>query len=272
MVTLYNIGITSYYLLIVYHIFYFIEKYIIIVYNILLFIYIMEISSVNVYKKLLDSNVSEIYHSNSLLTSCLFLQKRRIISRGNVSRDGYYQTSQSSDKIDKKYGIWHDIFFDTVDIHKRASRRNQYGAITFVLDVEILKKLYTGKIWVTKKNPTKWGDIKTKDRWFQNKIDLDTNLIIGNFDQMLVLRHCGGSLPFDKYLKRIIVDNPQQKDTFSNLDFLSEAIGAIKLAQHIGNLEVPLINRNCNSFCKCHKEYENKDILFKMFSPKKIIK
>ena len=42
--------------------------------------------------------------------------------------------------------------------------------------------------------------------------DLDENLVKGRFDQMIVLRHCGGELPFKNYLKKIIIYYPQQKN------------------------------------------------------------
>lgn len=225
----------------------------------------MEISAKIVCDILKEKGVSEIFHANSLLTSCLFLQNRQLLSRGNVSQKGLYQTPQNSDTIDKRYSIWHDIFLDTVDIHKRARTRNQYGPITFIFNIDILIKNYTGKIWITKLNPTKWSGKKNEERWFQNENDLRENLVIGNFDHMIVLRHCGGELPINKYLTCITIDNPKLS-THKIVDLFSQSVGALKLARHIGRIEVPIKVRICNVFCECQNQYKNIEILNKMFA------
>ena len=225
----------------------------------------MEIPSKLVCEILKEKGISQIFHANSILTSCLFLQNQKLLSRGNVKQKGLYQTPQDSDKIDRKYGIWHDIFLDTVDIHRRANARNQYGPVTFVFDINVLIKNYTGKIWITKLNPTKWAGKKKHERWFQNADDLRENLVIGNFDHMIVLRHCGGELPFKKYLSSILIDNPNQRVNQSVVDIFSQSVGALKLAKHIGQINVPLKQRKCNTFCKCKDQYLRVDILNKMF-------
>lgn len=158
----------------------------------------MDIPSKHVFESLLSKNITELHHANSVATACHFLRTKSLLSRGTVERHGVQQTPQSSDDIDKRYGIWFDVFTDTVDIHHRAKRANVYGPVTFVLDTELIKKSYTGRIWVTKLNPTKWSRKSDSKRWFQNKADLDSNLVKGDFDHMLVFRHCGGELPITR--------------------------------------------------------------------------
>lgn len=170
----------------------------------------MDIPSKHVFDALMDEEIDELHHANSVATACQFLRSRSLMSRGTVERLGITQTPQSSDDLDKSYGIWFDVFADSVDIHNRARRANAYGPVMFVFDTELINRSYTGRIWVTKLNPTKWAGKSEKQRWFQDKEDLKDNLTKGTFDQMLVFRHCGGELPFKKFLKRIVLDNPQR--------------------------------------------------------------
>jgi hypothetical protein len=178
------------------------------------------------------------------------------------------QTPQNSDDLDRRYSIWFDVFVDTVDIHHRAKRANAYGPVTFVLDAELIKKANTGRVWVTKLNPTKWAGKTDEQRWVQGKQDLQDNLIKGQFDQMLVFRHCGGELPFHKFLKEIILDDPKMKSTES-IDLYSMAVGALRLAMAESNIDLPITRRVCAPGCSCVGEYDNdRNRLFMMFDPK----
>jgi hypothetical protein len=109
-----------------------------------------------VYNALEDKGILNLYHANSVLTSCQFLKRGSLLSRGTAERLNYHQTSQASDKIDKTYSLWFDVFTDTVDIHDRATTSNVYGPVLFVIDPKILLKKSTGRVWVTKFNPTKF--------------------------------------------------------------------------------------------------------------------
>lgn len=103
----------------------------------------MELPSKPVYEVLAAAGVESIYHANSVITSCQFLRNRALLSRGTVERRGLYQTAQGSDDIDKRFGIWFDVFTDSVDIHDRAKRANLYGPALFVLDSELIAKVYS---------------------------------------------------------------------------------------------------------------------------------
>lgn len=228
----------------------------------------MDIPSLHVYEVLAQKGVTELHHVNSVATACQFIRSRSLLSRGTVERLGVAQTPQASDDADQRYSIWFDVFLDSVDIHARASRANVYGPVLFVFDISIIHKNGTGRIWVTKENPTKWAKKADKDRWFQGKDDLSENFLRGRFDQMIVLRHCGGELPFAKRLKKIVVDDPKRESN-DGIDFYSMAIGALRLAMQEAGVDVPIERRQCGDKCTC-KEYwgESSERLSGMFDPK----
>lgn len=224
-------------------------------------------SSKKVYEILKNKGVASIYHANTVITSCQFLRNRSLLSRGTINRKGMYQTPQISDKNDRKFGIWFDVFTDSVDIHQRAKRANLYGPVLFVLDSELIKKTYTGKIWVTKLNPIKWLGRRYKERWFTSAEDLEENFVLGDFNQMIVFRHCGGELPFKDYLLEIILDNPKLES--NHIDYYSMAYGALKLAMTEGRIDVRIKKRKCPIKCTCLDEYKtNISNTKQMFIPK----
>ena len=103
---------------------------------------IMEIPSKRVFEILKDKGVEHIHHANSVITTCQFLRNGALISRGSIDRYGMFQTAQKSDQLDKNYGIWFDIFTDSVDIHDRAKRANVYGPVLLELDLALIKDAY----------------------------------------------------------------------------------------------------------------------------------
>ncbi len=229
----------------------------------------MDIPSAHVYKHLASNGVKEIHHANSVITSCHFLRSGNLMSRGTVDRKKWFQTEQASDEDDKAYSLWFDIFVDSVDIHKRAGRANAYGPVMFVLDAKLIEEAYTGRVWVTKLNPTKWENKKRDERWFSSADDLKENFVKGRFDQMVVFRHCGGELPIKDYLKEIILDDPSVELKKDEVDFYSMAYGALQLAMAEGGIDVPINKRKCVDTCLCLKDYEaNKKRTKSMYMPK----
>lgn len=228
----------------------------------------MHIPSAHVYSALSEKGVTHLHHANSVATACQFIRSRSLLSRGSVERLGLAQTAQMSDSADKRYSIWFDVFADSVDIHKRANRANVYGPVLFVFDINIINNNSTGRIWVTKTNPTKWEGKKDNFRWFQDKNDLEENFVRGRFDQMIVLRHCGGELPFGKYLKKIILDDPDKK-TDMDVDHFSMSVGALRLAMQDAKIDVPIERRQCNEECECKTYWSDNEVrLSEMFDPK----
>ncbi len=232
----------------------------------------MEIPSRRVFEILKDKGIEYIHHANSVITSCQFLRKQSLMSRGTIDRAGLFQTEQKSDRIDKNLGIWFDIFADSVDIHDRAKRANLYGPVLFELDVELIANAYTGRVWITKCNPTKWDrNRKPEKRWFSSAEDLEENFRDGTFDHTIVFRHCGGELPIKKYLNKIILDDPMLvlETKKYDIDYFSMAYGAISLAMTEGGIDVPIEKRKCPSNCSCIEDYNDGTIdASKMFRPR----
>ncbi len=228
----------------------------------------MDIPSKPVFEVLKEKGVNELHHANSVATACQFIRSRSLMSRGTVERLGVTQTPQASDDIDKRYGVWFDVFMDSVDIHHRARRANVYGPVLFVVDTRIIERTYTGRLWVTKLNPTNWAGKSDRQRWFQGKKDLEQNFVGGSFEQTIVARHCGGELPFKTYLKKIILDDPNRQ-TEDGVDFYSMAVGALRLAMENAGLDVPIERRQCRTRCQCEKYWgQDDERLFRMFDPK----
>lgn len=229
----------------------------------------MDIESKKVYETLVAKGVENIHHANSVITACQFLRKGSLMSRGTVDRNKLFQTKQASDDIDKKSGIWFDVFADSVDIHDRAKRANAYGPVTFILDVKIIEEAHTGRVWVTKLNPTKWEGKSREERWFLSAEDLEAKFVKGRFDQTIVFRHCGGELPFKNYLKEIILDDPMLETKEDEVEYYSMAYGALRLSMTEGRIDVPIRKRICPEKCTCVAEYQsNRARSEEMYSPK----
>lgn len=229
----------------------------------------MDLPSRTVWDVLAAKGVTHLHHANSVVTSCQFLRRKALLSRGTVADLDLKQTDQYSDDADKRYSLWYDVFTDGVDIHHRASRINKYGPVLFVLSIEKLSQhVSPGRVWVTKRNPTKWKGVPQKDRWFQSKKDLEDNYTYGTFDQMVVFRHCGGSLPIQHCLEKIILDDPDRK--VEGFDLASTAYGALQLAMGDAGLEVPIETRECEDGCACGTHYASRPNLprtIEMFYP-----
>ena len=217
----------------------------------------MELKAKDLYEVLMANKIESLNHANSVITSCQFLRYGSLISRGVIERKQWRQTSQMSDDLDKEFSIWNDVFVDSIDIHERASRSNVYGPVLIKIDPSILIKEYTGNIWVTKSNPTKWHNRPIEDRWFQSIEELNSDFKKGTFDQMIVFRHSGGELPIKNYVKEILLDDPKiEKDL--TYDVYSLAFGALRSALEEGGVEnVVIKKRTCSSFCQCTEDYNN---------------
>ncbi len=179
------------------------------------------------------------------------------------------QTPQKSDEADRRMGVWFDVFADSVDIHGRASRANIYGPVLFVLKTEIIKEVYTGGVWVTKLNPTKWQGRDHDERWFASAKELSGSLVKGRFDQMIVFRHCGGELPIEKHLERLVLDDPDRRTGKSRIDYYSMAYGALQWSMTEGGMDVPIDKRKCRDGCVCVDDYASNAVRTKsMYLPK----
>ncbi|SED75988.1 hypothetical protein [Pseudomonas anguilliseptica] len=219
-------------------------------------------------RKLLELGVEELYHANSVLTSCEFLRQGALLSRGSIEALGMRQTPQYSDALDKRYNIWNDVFVDSVDIHARGSMANRYGPVMFVLDTEkLLNDVSSGQLWLTQCNPTKWAGKSQSARWLADIDDWDDEFDINSFDQMIVFRHMGGHVPLRSALKRIVVDAPEDVEGMG-IDLYSYALGSLKHAMHLGPKTCSVVRRECRAGCGCTATYEaDLDMAKKMYRP-----
>jgi hypothetical protein len=228
----------------------------------------MAMPSRDVWDVIEAEGVTHLHHANSVLTSCNFLRNKALLSRGAVEEMELHQTAQYTDDTDKRYRIWDDVFTDGVDIHHRASRVNKYGPVLFVLSLEKIRAVRTGRVSVTKLNPTKWAGTRPVDRWFQSKRDLQDNYGYGTFDHMVVFRRCNGVLPIADCLEKIVLDEPNKR--VEGFDLASTAYGALTLAMSDSGMQVPIEIRNCEPGCTCRAHYRARHNLsrtIEMFYP-----
>jgi len=215
----------------------------------------VELDTKAVVDVLRNLGVDTLHHANTVQTSCVFLQHGRLLSRGTVDEKGIEQTPQKSDDLDKRYGIWYDIFLDSVDIHERASSRNFYGPVLFRFDLELLNEDWLPSIWVTKKNPTQWKDGESAaDRYYSSVEEFAAGYRKGDFASMFMLRHVGGVLCLIPHLRDIVLDDPGWE--YQDTDVYSQAVGALRASAWQGGLKsLDILKRQCHDACKCSKQY-----------------
>jgi hypothetical protein len=207
-----------------------------------------------IYDILAARGVMHLHHANSVKTSLSQLRLGGLASRALVERQNLPQTIQFTDAVDREYGIWGDVFVDTVDIHRRISNRNKDGPVLFVLNVRVLCALPpTARVLVTRLNPSKWTDnCSDAERYFLTAAELKNGFSVGDFDQMLVIRTAEAIVPFTQYLEEIVLDEPKlMVGTSPEFDAaayaLSNALAAL-------NLQVP-VNRRACAPCNCIASY-----------------
>ncbi len=214
----------------------------------------MQIPPEHLYKALRNARVDHIYHANTVVTSSHFLRAGALLSRGEVEQRGLRQTPQSSDAIDKKHGIWFDVFADSVDIHERASTPNLYGPVLFVLDLKIITDSFPRVVSVTRLNPTKWDGLSEDAKWFTSAEHLEKEFRYGEFDQMIVFRECGGEVSFEAHLKEVVIDDPGQNCN-GGIDYYAHAVEALTMAMNAGGITTKVRKRRCSMWCKCKAAY-----------------
>lgn len=220
----------------------------------------------DVYPILKLKGISHLHHANSVVTSKAFLRLGGLASRGRVQRSGFPQTTQYTDVIDQRYGIWNDVFTDSVDIHERSKSHNKYGPVLFVLDARFLLELPDDvDILVTKTNPTKWHNGQSiQDRYFTSAQELEANLTYGTFDQMITFRTDEGIIPFGKWLECIKIDDPQLQN-MDGSNVFKNALDSLQVTAMEINIEFPVNMRTCKKGCSCVKFYASNDMFIEKF-------
>ncbi len=210
---------------------------------------------------LISKGVTHLYHANSVKTSLTFLHNNGLISRGICEDRGLPQSPQSpqsSDNKDKYLEIYYDIFFDSVDIHKRTHHANFYGPVLFVYNIDVLDTAEEGSIKITKDNPIRWETFFTEDeRYFTNVEDLRANFFKGEFKQHITIVNRHTPLSFD-YLNKIILN-------FPNIDnpLLNQAYRYINNITQEKNIQI--CSQICEGSCKCNEFYSNSLNINKFF-------
>lgn len=200
---------------------------------------------------LLNAGVDHLYHANTVATAISFINHGGLISRETMEKMNLPQTEQQSDDLDKALGIYNDIFFDSVDIHKQANDINNYGPIVFVYSIDVLDQLSQYYIGVTYDNPIRWTvDMPTEKRYLQNKDDFFFYQK-GDFAQHITVRNIDIPISF-KYIEKIIIDYPgKEREKYFN-----NAINEISSAICKNNLNIPVEIRECPDFCGCKDKYK----------------
>lgn len=211
-----------------------------------------------IYEVLVARGIARIFHANSVKTSVSQLRLGGLASRQRVEHVRLPQTKQYTDYLDRRLGIWNDIFLDTVDIHSKISDRNKYGPVLFEMSVEMLRNLPApSRVLITRSNPSKWQvGASEADCYFLTKSDLDKGLVVGDFDHMLVIRTQNGLIPFANFLQRITLDEPRQINGESAEHVTAKA--ALLGAAATNGIQVNIVRRNCTN-CSCIASYAEKD-------------
>lgn len=210
----------------------------------------------DVYPILQSRGISRLHHANSVVTSNAFLHLGGLASRGQVERLGWPQTGQYTDSVDKRYGIWNDVFTDGIDIHERISNHNKYGPVVFVLDAKLLLDLPEGTdVLVTRANPSKWiSGQSIQDRYFATVEELAAGLTRGTFDQMITFRTAEGIVPFGRRLEQIILDDPQARRA-NGSDAFTSALQSLQAIATASGIALSVTRRKCSFGCGCVKFY-----------------
>ncbi|MET0066651.1 MAG: hypothetical protein ABW076_09955 [Candidatus Thiodiazotropha sp.] len=204
----------------------------------------MDILPKKIHETLTAKGVTHIYYANNVSTACRLLRHRCLMSQVNIDRLGVTSMTSARTSTGEHYTRWNDVFTETVDTHGQCGI-NPAGPVVFELDIEIIRNTYTGKVWVTRSNPAEWGPHTHQERkWFSSALDLEHYFSPSSPDHMAVFRHCGGKLPIQGYLKRILLDDPQLEIRSRGLDCFSLAYGGLQLAMTDGGFDVPIVRRS----------------------------
>lgn len=210
----------------------------------------LKMNALEVKECLINAGVDHLYHANTVATAISFINNGGLISRETMESMNLPQTQQQSDVLDKALGIYNDIFFDSVDIHKQLSDVNNYGPIVFVYSIEVLNEVFEYDIGITYDNPIRWTvDMPCAKRYLQSKEDFFFYQK-GNFAQHITVRNISVPLSF-KHIEKIIIDYPgKEREKYYN-----DAISEISSAIYKNNLNIPIQKRECPEFCKCKDKY-----------------
>ena len=173
---------------------------------------------------------------------------------------GLPQTYQYTDKLDKKYNIFYDIFFDSVEIQRRTGI-SYYGPVLFVYSIDVLNIIPENYIRITKTNPEKWKNgLSDKERYFCTLEELSLHFDRDNFGQHITIINQRQPLSFD-YLDKIILSDPQKENNF----LFEQAYKMIESLTIKLGLHDSLTIRNYNYNNRFYTEYADNEKVQKHF-------
>ena len=228
----------------------------------------MKIDNIQLHSIFREKGIFHLHHADTLTTSITFIQHGGLLSRGEVEKNGLFQTSQTSDSYDRIFDVWDDVFLDTADLHAFFKRQNKYGPVMFKFNIDFLLSDELN-IWITKNNPIYWHSVKSmQERYYQSIDELrDKWDGIDRQRRMITVRKPGMPILFNA-LEEIVLDDPRVQ--VDGVVFSTEMMNAIDTATK-GNqmLRDKVKPRVCNS-CYCSHNYLKevpRDELSKLFLP-----
>ena len=213
----------------------------------------MQLNNQELHKFLSEKGICSLYHANSVATSITYITQNGLLSRGFVEANGLFQTPQSSDDIDQRFGVWNDIFLDTTDLHKHFKRQNFYGPVSFQFSIDFLiKENY--EIWITKDNPIRWTEEMTdNERYFTSVQELREEWDNSELHvKMVTIRNLSTPALFP-YIERITVDDPNVK--VGTLSFYDKMVLGLKSVATGTSLLQKFTRRRCVAGCYCKSNY-----------------
>src|SRR5690606_5166786 len=215
----------------------------------------MELSAPDVANVLAKKGVKYLVHANTVRTASGFLAKGQLLGRGKMDQSGLPQTAQASDELDVRYGIYHDVFLDTDDVHYRSREPNLYGPVSFVIDLDILRSGLVPYVWITRTNPIYWDGHQPNERYFADIEQVDRELQKGDYGSHVMIRCLGGFLPLEGYLRWVALDDPHRPDY---PDLFTSALEALHAALEQSRCIDParVRQRRCREGCTCVQRYE----------------
>lgn len=215
----------------------------------------MKLNNLEFHKLLSEKGINHFYHANSVRTSRTYIEKGGLMSRGAVESYGLPQTSQGTDKVDKLFDVWNDIFLDTVDLHDYFGRQNYYGPIVFKISTAFLIQ-DDFDIWVTKDNPKHWTEAMTAEqKYFQSVQELRENWdLYQRQRKMTTVKNCLKPILLE-YVEEVIVDNPKVLNKQNGTIYFDKAIEDLKQTL-LSNppLKSKFKTRTCSG-CYCESNY-----------------
>lgn len=228
----------------------------------------MKLDKFKLHRLFREKGITHLHHANTVATALTFIEQKGLLSRGAVDKLQLYQTPQSSDRKDKLFNIWNDVFLDTHDLHSHFPRENRYGPVLFKFSIDFLLKI-NSEVWVTKDNPIRWTrSMRNNDRYFSSVARMKREWDDYKPERrMITIRNNSRAILF-KYLQEITLDEPGF--LLDGIDLFNVARRQLRRAISTGDLDIKVVKRKCPTYCYCEDNYDKKSErdLKRLFNPR----